>query len=342
MAPSSPRRRRARPVADAPIDLLVPRAADLAKGWLLALVEDAPLEAAPALLGTTFVDESPQLCEAVLRALAEDRALRRLQQGGSLFALAARVGELAGTGRDAAATMRAIDALAGVLWASLRQELTADDAELVSDLAERLTLVCGLLRVAALEGATVRVSSGTDPGEPGVAAGVGRAAGSVPDGPPAEPMVAPATNPSSTEPLWMDALENEIAHSDIAPLSLLLAELDDAERVAATESAVAATAAFEHFAQAVRRAVRRQDILVSETDGRAWIIARETGRADAQALAGRVAEAVGNGAAWRGAPLIASVGVAVLGEDGRTADELIDAAEEARFAAAASGTDVAR
>jgi GGDEF domain-containing protein len=140
----------------------------------------------------------------------------------------------------------------------------------------------------------------------------------------------------------MDALEEEIARSDIAPLSLLLAELDDAERVAATESAVAATAAFEHFAQAVRRAVRRQDILVSETDGRAWIIARETGRADAHALAARVAEAVGNGAAWRGAPLIASVGVAVLGEDGRTADELIDAAEEARFAAAASGTDVAR
>lgn len=105
---------------------------------------------------------------------------------------------------------------------------------------------------------------------------------------------------------------------------------------------MAATAAFEHFAQAVRRVVRRQDILVSETDGRAWIIARETGRADAHALAARVAEAVGNGVTWRGAPLIASVGVAVLREDGRTADELIDAAEEARFAAAASGTDVAR
>jgi GGDEF domain-containing protein len=100
-------------------------------------------------------------------------------------------------------------------------------------------------------------------------------------------------------------------------------------------------AAFEHFAQAVRHAVRRQDILVSETDGRAWIIARDTGRSEAHALAARVAEAVGNGATWRGAPLIASVGVAVLGEDGHTADALIDAAEEARFAAAASGTDVA-
>jgi GGDEF domain-containing protein len=138
------------------------------------------------------------------------------------------------------------------------------------------------------------------------------------------------------------ALHEAIGRTDGAPLSLLLVELDDAERVAATESVVAATAAFEHFAQAVRGAVRRQDILVSETEGRAWIIARETARWDAHGLAARVAEAVGAGVAWRGAPLIASVGVAVLGEDGRTADELIDAAEEARFAAAASGTDVAR
>jgi GGDEF domain-containing protein len=316
--------------------------ADLAKGWLLALLEDAPLDAAPALLGAGLIEEGPQLCEAVLGALADDRALRRLEAGGPLCTLAARVGELAGAGRDAAGTVRAVDALAGVLWAALRQELPADDAELASDLAERLALVCGLLRVAALERLAGRVSAGADAGDAEGAGGARAVAGPVSDAPPAGPTVAPAAHPSPTDPLWVDALEEEIARSDTSPLSLLLAELDDAERVAATESAVAATAAFEHFAQALRDAVRRQDILVSETDGRAWIIARETGRSEAHALAARVAEAVGNGAAWRGAPLIASVGVAVLGEDGRTADELIDAAEEARFAAAASGTDVAR
>jgi GGDEF domain-containing protein len=339
MAPSVPRRRRARPVADVPIDLLVSRAADLAKGWLLTLLEDAPLTDAPALLGAALVDEGPQLCEAVLRALADDRALRRLEPGGPLFALAGRVGELAGAGRDATATVRAVDAFAGVLWTALRHELPGDDAAFVADVAERLGLVCGLLRVAALERLPVSGTAGEETG--GAGAGVGAVA-PLPEAPPSGPAVAPAHHPSNTDPLWVDALEEEIARTDSSPLSLLLAELDDAERVAATETAVAATAAFEHFAQAVRRAVRRQDILVSETDGRAWIIARDTGRADAHVLAARVAEAVGNGVAWRGAPLIASVGVAVLGEDGRTADELIDAAEEARFAAAASGTDVAR
>ena len=264
------------------------------------------------------------------------------RRGGSLFALAARVGDLAGAGRDAAATVRAVDALAGVLWAALRQEIPTDDAELVSDLAERLALVCGLLRVAAAGArprpVPVRGSAGEGPGGSGRRA-PGGAAGPVPDAARGADG-RPAAHPSPTDPCgWTRS--KEIARSDTSPLSLLLAELDDAERVAATESAVAATAAFEHFAQAVRHAVRRQDILVSETDGRAWIIARDTGRSEAHALAARVAEAVGSGAAWRGAPLIASVGVAVLGEDGRTADELIDAAEEARFAAAASGTDVA-
>jgi GGDEF domain-containing protein len=324
MAPSVPRRRRARPVADAPIDLLIPRADDLAKGWLLALVEDAPLQHAPALLGAAIVEDGPQLCEVVLRALADDRELGRLAAGGALRPLAARVGEMAGAGGDAAATARVVDALADVLWAALRQQLPADDGELISDLAERLALVCAVLRVAALERLPGDVSADEDIGEA------------------TEPVRPSPGRPSPEDPLWLDALEQAVAHAADSPLSLLLVELDDAERVVATESAVAATAAFEHFAQAVRRAVRRHDILVSETDGRAWIIARDTKRSEAEALAERVAEAVGQGVAWRGAPLIASVGVAVLGENGATADELIDAAEEARFAAAASGTDVAR
>ena len=329
MAPPVPRRRRARPVADAPIDLLVSGAPDLAKGWLLALLEDAPLQGAPALLGTGLVDDGPQLCEAVLRALADDRELRRLEADGPLRPLVTRVGEIAGAGQDAAAAVRAVDALGAVLWSALRQALPADDAQLVSELAERLALVCGLLRIAALERLSVAVSPPAEPRPP------------IRGRPTAGPPPGGAAQPPAVDPLWLDALKEAVARADGAPLSLLLVELDDAEQVAATESAVAATAAFQHFIHAVRHAVRRQDILVSETDGRAWIIARETGRSAGHALAARVTDAVRNGAMWRGAPLSASIGMAVLGEDGHTADELIDAAEEARFAAAARGTGVA-
>jgi GGDEF domain-containing protein len=142
--------------------------------------------------------------------------------------------------------------------------------------------------------------------------------------------------------LWVGALEEEIQRATDSPLSLLLAELEDAERVMAVETPADASATFAHFAQAVRAVVRRQDILVCETDTRSWIIARETSRAGARALGLRIAEAVGEAQPWRGAPLVASVGVAVLGEDGQSPAELIESAQEARFTAAAAGVKVAR
>jgi GGDEF domain-containing protein len=295
----------------------------------------------------------------VLRALADDLELRRLEPDGSLGALAARTGELAGAGGDPAATVQAVDTLGAVLWAALREELRAPDPDLISDLAQRLASVCGLLRVAALERCETvhagRMGDVPDALEAAVAASASVpeaarapvASSSVPDAAPA-PASPPAASPTaapgrsrSAEALWVGALEDELRRADGLPLSLLLAELEDADRVSATESAATATAAFEHFVRSVRSVVRHQDILVCESDSRAWIIARDTARAEAQALAARVAEAVGAGPTWRGAPLTASVGVAVLGEDGHTSSQMIEAAEEARFAASASGTGVA-
>ena len=121
---------------------------------------------------------------------------------------------------------------------------------------------------------------------------------------------------------------------------MLLAELEDAERMTAAQPRAAARSTFTHFAGTVRGAVRRQDILVSENEARAWIIARDTSRDGAVALGERIAAAVRSSAPRVGTPLAASVGVAVFGEDGRTSDELIEAAEEARFAASAAGVDV--
>ena len=87
-------------MADAPIDALLPRSEDLAKGWLLALLEQAPLDEAPGIMAGDLTRDGPRVCEAVLRALADDTDLRRLEPGGALTPLASHVGELAGaTGR---------------------------------------------------------------------------------------------------------------------------------------------------------------------------------------------------------------------------------------------------
>jgi GGDEF domain-containing protein len=162
-------------------------------------------------------------------------------------------------------------------------------------------------------------------------------------GPP--PAAAPPPAPPrvrQTAPLWIAALQEEIDRAGGRPLSLLLIELEDGERIVAAEGEDRAGATFAQFTSALRGVARGQDILVRETDTRALIIARDTGRDGATALGARVADAVAAATRWRGAPLIAAVGLAVLGEDAHTADELIGAAEEARFAASASGTGVGR
>ncbi len=375
----TPRRRRARPVADAPVDALLDRTADLAKGWLLALLEDAPLGEAPTILAADVARDGPRVCEAVLRALSTDADLRRIESGGALEPLAARVGALAGAG-SVAATSRAVQALGGVVWAALRAELPMTEAELAVELSERLSLVVETVRVAALSDAPGRPRVAPVPAPPpaeGPRARSSEAPASDPSGAPPAPDDAPVVSstgearivpptgegligvahgttagpsgvaylaPSASEEpvagaLWKSALEDEITRAERGgtPLSLLLVELEEADRVRAIASPLEASSTFGRFAQAVRGAVRRQDILACETESRAWIIARDTGRLGAQALAARVVGAVGGMQPWRGAPMDVSVGLAMLREDGPDGQALIEAAEEARFAASASG-----
>jgi GGDEF domain-containing protein len=366
MPPATPRRRRARPVADAPIDSLLTRSEDLAKGWLLALLEQSSLDDAPGILAADLSRDGPRICDAVLRAIADDTDLRRLEAGGALRALAGRAGELAGATAPGAIS-RAVDALGAVVWSALRDELRGPDPDLVVELTERLTLVIELVRAAALDRASAMPPGDAGPGAGARAGGPERGLSAVPHpesgsgSPPAE-ATAEATGealwepparpwpdlhgPSSTdappvpEALWVGALDDEIRRAGASPLSLLLTELEDVERVTAVETSAKASATFGEFAQAVRSVVRRQDILVCETDTRAWIIARDTARAGAQALGSRIADAVGAAPPWRGAPLVASVGAAVLGEDGRSAAELIESAEVARFGFATGADEV--
>ncbi len=349
------------------------------------MLEQAPLDDAPAILATDLTRDGPRVCDAVLRAIADDTDLRRLEPGGVLTPLAARVGDLAGAVAPAAIS-RAVDALVGVIWAAVRDELRGADADLVAELTERLALIGELIRSAALERSVSApappvspVSSVPPPVSPeappppvattrpppppptpppppeppaplppaAAAAPPPAAAAAPPPAAAAAPLAQRAwpglSDPPTLDPsrsLWVSALEDEMVRSPGAPLSLLLAELDDAERITAVEPRAAARAVFNRFAGAMRSAVRRQDILVCESDARAWIIARDTARGGAYALGERVAAAVRASEPWHGAPLAASVGVAVFGEDGRTSGELIEAAEEARFAAAARGAEV--
>jgi GGDEF domain-containing protein len=114
--------------------------------------------------------------------------------------------------------------------------------------------------------------------------------------------------------------------------------VDGADRLRAVTPSVDALTT---LGRSIRQLVRRGDLLAHEDDGRIWVIAPGSGRAGGVALASRLADAVRHSGELRGAPLTASVGLAVYPEDGIDAASLTDHAEEQMYAARASGISVA-
>lgn len=307
-----PRRRRPRPLPDAPVEGLLGRSGELAKAWLIALVEEHPLQAADRIDVTHLTVEGPRLCERVLRAIADDVQLRRLEPGGDAEIVAARVGEIAGAG-SAEALSLAVDCLRAVVWAGLREEFVDPSSEQLFELAERLALIIEMVRRAALRAA------------------------------PGETELTEIESQGAIEVIWQQLLDASVARSlrEGDPLSLLVVELEDVDRLLAISSPEEAAAVLGAFDAAVWAAAGEQHGEVLSEAGRAWVIASGVERGAARTLAARLAAAVRSAEPWRGAPLRANVGVAVLGEDGEDGAALLAAAEESRFTAQGSGLDVA-
>ena len=144
-----PRRRRPRPVVTEGVEELLLRGEELAKGWLLALVEDVPLEEAAAIMAGDVARDGPRICDAVVRAIYDEADLRRIEAGGVLEPLVSRAGELAGV-RSAEAAAHAVETLRSVVWSALQTELDADRPRPAPDAGERLSLVAELVRAAVL------------------------------------------------------------------------------------------------------------------------------------------------------------------------------------------------
>jgi GGDEF domain-containing protein len=279
--PATPRRRPSRPVPEAPLDALAADAERLAKGWLVALIEQQPLSEAPVIASREWAERAPRVCAAAVRALGSDGEL-------------ARLGSEALPDASSSATLRA------VLWSALRSAWPGAEPDQVWDLGERLSVVIEVLSEAALNEAA----------------------------------------PSEAAPAWPAALAPAVARAraEGEPLTIVLAELIDYDRMLAIESPEDCATVVSRFRDAFRGAVAGTGRALDDGESRGWVIARGAGRAQGEALAARIAEAVREAPPWRGAPLAAAVGIAVLGEDGADAGALIDAAEEAMFGSAAGAS----
>jgi GGDEF domain-containing protein len=165
--PPTHRASRARPVADLPLDAVLARADELARRWAMALVLDRPMDEIGAIPLEDLALEAPALCAQAVRALESDGELDRLTGGGAPTgredsAPARRLAAIAGA-RDSATVVHAAEALRGVLWETLLEELRPQAFDRsavrqVADLSDRLAYVCS--RALAVAIATLAVPDG--------------------------------------------------------------------------------------------------------------------------------------------------------------------------------------
>lgn len=147
-------------MAELPVEVLVARADELAKQWVIALFLARPLAELGEIPLEDLAQDAPSLLAQTIRALSSDLELDRLtaalppsgrDQAGPARALAAISGAT-----DAAATVGAVEALRSVLWQSLLLEQSwqapgSGALRQLSDLSERLASVCASMLAVALE-----------------------------------------------------------------------------------------------------------------------------------------------------------------------------------------------
>src|SRR5687767_5333801 len=255
---------RPRPVADPVVGALAERPDDVARRWLVALVEGRPLADAASVPVAEFARRAPGVCRAVLEAVGAEDALDGLAAGAAADDLATLSGSRAGP-----AVVTAAEALRRALREAAADELPGADADVLVALTDRLAHVCAQLAAGAMAGqAAAGEPSASPPGE-AAASGTGSAGGaasgpvSAPD-PAVDPGPTPRPGPAlqaapGAAPLWLAALERQLAEG--GRFGLLLVELDGAERLSLVEGEDSARDLFARTGRAARGAVRRCDLL---------------------------------------------------------------------------------
>jgi GGDEF domain-containing protein len=355
MADPTAHRRVPRAVADAPVGRLADGSV-VAKAWLVALVDAAPLRDAAAVPVAQLAAEGSALCAAVLEALGSEAALDRLRPGGDRAGISTGVARLAGAHGPAAA-VAAVEALRSAIW----ETLGADDAQL----AVRLAHVCATVLEAALAGTPAVTAPSIEVPEaaaPTIDAPVVEAPvveepvidAPVVEAPVAEEPVVPApTEPAvivhdargttDVDEPWRAPIERRLERQsqDGRPFSVLTLEIDDIDRLLAAATGQEVVGAIEAAERAITGQLRPADMLVRERLGRYWLTAPETDLAAGRALGQRLADAVAAAAFHHGAPLAVSIGLAVSPDDALDADTLAAHADEGLFAARAAGVRLA-
>jgi diguanylate cyclase (GGDEF)-like protein len=295
---------------------------ELAKAWLVRLIERASLDEIRELPTEQIARELPDLITDIVRSasdvgrgvdpygLSEEQAAR----AASLAALRGREGAAGEVARDVAS-------LQAVLVAALREELADSDPEVFADAVEQLVEATGAVQAAAAE-ALLRSRA------------------------------RELESQAHTDPLTglgnLRSLQRELARLVELykryrhPFALLMLDIDGLKRINDSHGHPAGDRVLVQVAMSVRRAIRTVDVAARLGGDEFCVLAPEQDVKGAGILAERLAAAVTSEVAGPGdGPVGISVGVAACPEHGEEADVLVETADRAMYVAKAAGEMVA-
>jgi diguanylate cyclase (GGDEF)-like protein len=294
---------------------------ELAKAWLVRLIERASLDEISELPTEQIARELPELISDIVGTLASTN--------GDPYELseqqAARAASLAGlrSGREtsAADVARDIAALQAVLVRALRDELSEKEPERFADAVERLAEATGAIQAVAVE-ELVRTRSrdlesqaNTDP-----LTGLGN------------------LRHLQRELAQMLEMQKRYSH----PFGLLLMDIDGLKRVNDSQGHQAGDRLLMQVAMALRRSIRSVDVAARIGGDEFCVLAPEQETDAAAQLAERLSSAVTEEvSAPVDPPVGLSIGVVSCPEHGTEPEALIDAADRAMYRAKAAGDNIA-
>ncbi|HEV7845920.1 MAG TPA: GGDEF domain-containing protein [Thermoleophilaceae bacterium] len=294
---------------------------ELAKQWLVRLIERASLDEIRELPTERIARELPELITGIVGAVAEgegdpfDLSKEQAERAASLAAL--RSG-----GREARAVdvARDIAALQTVLLHALREELENDPVRFAEAVEQLLEATAGI-QAAAMEAHVASRSRELE-------------------------------SQANTDPLTglgnLRALQRQLANLlDVHkryrhPFALLLMDIDGLKRINDSHGHPAGDRVLMQVAMSLRRSIRSVDTAARIGGDEFCVLLPEQDLQTAAKLAARLATAIEEEVAAPGDPSISvSIGVAASPEHGDDAEALIDTADRAMYRAKAAGQGIA-
>jgi diguanylate cyclase (GGDEF)-like protein len=294
---------------------------ELAKQWLVRLIERASLDEIRELPTERIARELPELITGIVGSISEDGDPYNLTKDQS--ERAASLAELRSGGRDARAAdvARDVAALQTVLLQALREDL-ADDPAAFAGAVEQLVESIAAIQAAAME---AHVQSRSRELE----------------------------SQAHTDPLTglgnLRALQRELTNLlDVQkryqrPFGLLLMDIDGLKRINDSHGHQAGDRVLMQVGMSLRRSVRSVDTAARIGGDEFCVLLPEQDLKTAAKLAARLATAIEEEVASPGevASISVSIGVAASPEHGDEAESLIDTADRAMYRAKAAGEGIA-